>query len=152
MNHNFRRHFKQTQSSTLDESLVRFRGRCPFKMYMPSKPGNYGLLIRTVAESNLRYMWKMWPYSGRPADRARTGTTGHLLRMDAGNDEMHGPGGGRHRPQRHDGPVSHLGAAGGGPAGPATGCGRHHQPAPKLKGIFLLPQGTKLGVISKKQT
>ena len=64
---NLRRHFRPSECLTLDESLVRFRGRCPFKMYLPSKPGKYGLLVRTVADANHRYMYKMWPYSGRPA-------------------------------------------------------------------------------------
>ena len=63
---NLRRHFAPSESVTVDESLLRFRGRCPFKMYLPSKPGKYGILFRTVADSTFRYMWKMWPYSGRP--------------------------------------------------------------------------------------
>ena len=35
-------------------------------LYLPSKPGRYGLLFYTAADANVRYMWKAWPYSGRP--------------------------------------------------------------------------------------
>ena len=28
---------------TIDEQLVTFRGHCPFRQYMPSKPGKYGI-------------------------------------------------------------------------------------------------------------
>ncbi|KAF0290373.1 PiggyBac transposable element-derived protein 4 [Amphibalanus amphitrite] len=41
-------------------------------MYMPSKAGKYGLLLRTVADANYRYMWKLWPYSGRPTEPERS--------------------------------------------------------------------------------
>ena len=33
---------------------------------MPSKPGKYGMLVRSVADARSRYIWKLWPYSGRP--------------------------------------------------------------------------------------
>ncbi|KAF0311053.1 PiggyBac transposable element-derived protein 4 [Amphibalanus amphitrite] len=63
---NLRRHYSPSECITVDESLLRFRGRCPFKMYLPSKPGRYGMLFRTAADANQRYFWKLWPYSGRP--------------------------------------------------------------------------------------
>ena len=50
-----RRHFRSSECLTLDKSLVRFRGRCHFKIYMPSKPGKYSLLLRTVADAKYRY-------------------------------------------------------------------------------------------------
>ena len=33
---------------TMDEQLVCFRRRCPFKQYIPSKPGKYGIKICTI--------------------------------------------------------------------------------------------------------
>ena len=33
---------------TVDEELVTFRGRCPFKQYIPSKPGRYGIKFWTI--------------------------------------------------------------------------------------------------------
>ena len=38
---------------------------------MKSKPGRYGVLLRTLTDASLRYMLKVWPYCGRPADTER---------------------------------------------------------------------------------
>lgn len=32
-----------SEYTTIDEQLVSFRGRCAFKMYIPSKPDKYGI-------------------------------------------------------------------------------------------------------------
>nr|XP_022902638.1 piggyBac transposable element-derived protein 4-like [Onthophagus taurus] len=40
---------------TIDEQLVRFRGRCTFVQYMPSKPDKYGLKIFRMCESTSGY-------------------------------------------------------------------------------------------------
>ena len=63
---NLRKHYKPSDCLTIDETLVPYRGRCPFKVYMPSKPGKYGMLVRSVADARSGYIWKLWPYSGRP--------------------------------------------------------------------------------------
>ena len=34
---NLRQHFSPLECITVDERLLRFRGRCPFEMYLPSK-------------------------------------------------------------------------------------------------------------------
>ena len=65
---NLRRHFTPSECITVDETLVKFRGRCSFRVYMPSKPGRYGILIRSVADAYSRYVLKIWPYAGRPAE------------------------------------------------------------------------------------
>ena len=51
-------------SMTVDEQLVCFRGRCPFKQYIPLKPGKYGIKIRTICDSICSYTWKMQVYTG----------------------------------------------------------------------------------------
>ena len=63
---NLLKHYKPSDCLTIDETLVSYRGRCPFKVYMPSKPGKYGMLVRSVSKARNRYMWKLWPYSGKP--------------------------------------------------------------------------------------
>lgn len=40
---------------TVDERLVAFRGRFPFKQYMPSKPAKYGLKIWAACDANSSY-------------------------------------------------------------------------------------------------
>uniref|UniRef100_A0A8C1HMV5 PiggyBac transposable element-derived protein domain-containing protein n=1 Tax=Cyprinus carpio carpio TaxID=630221 RepID=A0A8C1HMV5_CYPCA len=53
---------------TVDECLVRFRGRCPFKQYMPSKPGKYGIKIWAACDSSSSYAWNMQIYTGKAID------------------------------------------------------------------------------------
>jgi len=43
---------------TVDEELVTFRGRCPFKQYIPSKPGRYGIKFWILLDSKWRYVWR----------------------------------------------------------------------------------------------
>ena len=50
---------------TVDEQLVCFRGRCPFRQYIPSKPGKYGIKIWAICEANTSYVWKMQVYTGK---------------------------------------------------------------------------------------
>ena len=72
---NLRHHYRPSEALTVDESLVKFRGRCSFKVYMQSKPGRYGILVRSMSDAYNRYMLKMWAYSGRPVlpDKAPSG-------------------------------------------------------------------------------
>ena len=69
--HNLRRHIIPSDDITIDESLIKFRGRCPFRVYMPQKPGRYGILVRTAADAHSRYLWKAWVYPGKPAEPDR---------------------------------------------------------------------------------
>jgi len=47
------------ENVTVDEQLVAFRGRCPFKQYIPSKPAKYGIKIWTLCDSKTSYVWKL---------------------------------------------------------------------------------------------
>lgn len=42
---------------TVDERLVDFRGKCPFRQYMPSKPGKYGIKIWAACDAKTSYAW-----------------------------------------------------------------------------------------------
>ena len=50
---------------TVDEELVTFRGRCPFKQYIPSKPGRYGIKFWILSDSKLSYVYNMETYIGK---------------------------------------------------------------------------------------
>lgn len=50
---------------TLDEQLLGFRGRCPFRMYIPSKPSKYGMKIVMLCDSSSKYMVDACPYLGK---------------------------------------------------------------------------------------
>ncbi|XP_060766902.1 piggyBac transposable element-derived protein 4-like [Neoarius graeffei] len=51
---------------TVDEQLVPFRGRCPFRQYMPSKPARYGIKLWVACDAKSSYAWKMQVYTGKP--------------------------------------------------------------------------------------
>lgn len=40
---------------TIDEQLLGFRGRCPFRMYIPNKPSKYGIKIPMMCDSGTNY-------------------------------------------------------------------------------------------------
>lgn len=54
----------------IDEMLVGFRGRCRFKMYLPSKPVKYGLKIMILADVKTHYFYNGYVYSGKDSDGA----------------------------------------------------------------------------------
>ncbi|XP_051783376.1 piggyBac transposable element-derived protein 4-like, partial [Erpetoichthys calabaricus] len=52
---------------TVDERLVPFRGKCPFRQYIPSKPGKYGIKIRAACDARTSYAWNLQIYTGKAA-------------------------------------------------------------------------------------
>lgn len=55
-------------NATIDEMLVAFRGRCGFKMYMPSKPAKYGLKMQRLADARTCYVYNTYLYCGKGCD------------------------------------------------------------------------------------
>ena len=55
---------------TVDERLVAFRGRCPFKQYMPSKPAKYGIKIWAACDAKSSYALNLQVYTGKPVGGA----------------------------------------------------------------------------------
>lgn len=53
------------ESVTVDEQMVPFRGRCPFRQYMKSKPDSYGIKIWVCCDSQSAYAWCSNVYVGR---------------------------------------------------------------------------------------
>ncbi|KRZ88516.1 PiggyBac transposable element-derived protein 4 [Trichinella sp. T8] len=49
----------------VDEQLLPFRGRCPFKVYIKSKPHRYGMKIWTVCDTATTYAWNFQVYCGK---------------------------------------------------------------------------------------
>lgn len=70
----------------VDERLVAFRGRCPFRQYMPSKASKYGIKLWAACDARTRYAWKMQVYTGKPADSVPEKNQGKrvILEMTAG--------------------------------------------------------------------
>ena len=51
----------------VDEQLVRFRGRCPFRVYMKNKPDRYDIEIRAICENSSGCVWNSQVYTGQQA-------------------------------------------------------------------------------------
>lgn len=64
---------------TIDEQLVTFRGRCPFRQYIPSKPGRYGIKFWAICDSDTSYVWKMDIYKGKEAGEQRSVKLGETV-------------------------------------------------------------------------
>ena len=63
---NCQKHWELSAEVTIDETLRRFFGRSSFRVYMPQKPGKYGLLSRVMSDAEFRYIYKTIPYAGVP--------------------------------------------------------------------------------------
>ena len=50
---------------TIDEQLLGFRGRCPFRMYIPSKPDKYCIKLVMMCGVRTKYMYDASPYLGK---------------------------------------------------------------------------------------
>lgn len=62
---NCRNSYHASHAGTIDEQLVGFRGRCPFKVYMPNKSGKYGIKLRTLCDSKTFYCCNLDVYLGK---------------------------------------------------------------------------------------
>lgn len=56
---------KPSESVTIDEQLIPFRGRCSFKQYIPSKPAKYGIKVWCLNDSNNFYLYNAEIYCGK---------------------------------------------------------------------------------------
>ena len=54
-----------SEFTTIDEQLVGFRGRCPFKMYIPSKPDKYGIKIVMCCDAKTAFVLDAEVYVGK---------------------------------------------------------------------------------------
>jgi hypothetical protein len=52
----------------VDEMMVKFKGRCPIKCYMPKKPTKWGMKIWAVCCSVTGYLWMFSVYAGLNVD------------------------------------------------------------------------------------
>lgn len=62
--------YNPSSNVTIDEDLVGFRGRCPFRQYMKNKPAKYGLKFWVASCSSSAYVWNMQPYLGKEGNQS----------------------------------------------------------------------------------
>ena len=53
------------ENLTIDEQLLGFRGRCPFRIYIANKPAKYGIKLIMVCDSRTNYKLNAMPYLGK---------------------------------------------------------------------------------------
>ena len=56
---------------TIDEHMIAFRGNCPFRQYIPTKPGKYGKKVWVLADNRNYYANKLQVYTGASLDGTR---------------------------------------------------------------------------------
>ncbi|XDV16626.1 hypothetical protein PO909_016257 [Leuciscus waleckii] len=71
---------------TVDESLVGFRGRCPFKQYMPKKTAKYGIKIWAACDAKTSYCFNMQVYTGKPPGMPHERNLGKRIVLEMSND------------------------------------------------------------------
>lgn len=64
-NDNCKKNYSPGQSVTIDEMLAGFRGRCPFKQYIPSKPNKYGIKLFLLVDAKVWYTHNLEIYPGK---------------------------------------------------------------------------------------
>ena len=62
---NLQKNYTPGECVTVDEQLVTFRGRCQFKVYIPSKPGKYGIKVWALCDAKTAYLYNAQVYIGK---------------------------------------------------------------------------------------
>ncbi|XP_053968719.1 piggyBac transposable element-derived protein 4-like [Anastrepha ludens] len=74
--------YNPTENVTIDEQLVAFRGRCPFRQYIPAKPAKYGIKFWVLCDSTTSYVWNIQPYTGKAIGRTSEKNQGMRVVLD----------------------------------------------------------------------
>jgi hypothetical protein len=70
INELFSKHYVPSELLCIDEQLLRFRGRCRFKQYIPSKPAKYGLKVWAIVDVKTKYTVTLEPYVGKQPENS----------------------------------------------------------------------------------
>ena len=67
---------------TKDEHFIAFHGNCPFRVYMPTKPGKYGVKVWCLADNSNSYAVNLQVYTGLGHDGQREQQQGARIVRD----------------------------------------------------------------------
>lgn len=70
------------ETITVDEQLIPLRGRCPFKVYMPKRPGKYGMKAWIATASSNGFCLKFQLYLVRGENEAPEKNQGDRVVLD----------------------------------------------------------------------
>jgi len=65
MNANFQKQAVSSSSQSIDEAMIRFKGRSSFRQYMPMKPIKRGYKVWVRADSKTGYVYQFQLYTGK---------------------------------------------------------------------------------------
>lgn len=65
LNSTFQDNYRSYGDVTVDETMVKFKGRLGFRQYLPAKPVKWGMKLWTLAESSNGYLHKFQVYTGK---------------------------------------------------------------------------------------
>ena len=60
----FKEHYVPSRETSVDESVVGFKGKISFLTYNPNKPTKWGIRIYVMADTNTAYVYSILPYYG----------------------------------------------------------------------------------------
>ena len=75
---------------TVDEQLCNFRGCVPFKCYIPTKPGKYGIKIWCLCEATTAHFIYSQIYTGKSGSRPERNQGERIVRELSANFLDHG--------------------------------------------------------------
>ncbi|KAF2892693.1 hypothetical protein ILUMI_13480, partial [Ignelater luminosus] len=61
----FPKFLNPSESVVIDEELITFHGRCKFRVFIPTKPGKYGIEANVLCDSENYYCFAVEPYAGK---------------------------------------------------------------------------------------
>ena len=71
LNTNFMELYRSHGNSTVDETMVKFKGRLSFRQYLPAKPTKWGIKFWTLAEATTGYLERFQVYTGKEAGQEK---------------------------------------------------------------------------------
>ena len=69
---NFKTNYNLDENVSIDESMVKFKGRSSLKQYLPLKPTKHGFKVWTLADSKNGYVYSFCIYKGKDYPRQTT--------------------------------------------------------------------------------
>lgn len=69
LQNNFKKNYTLGEHVSVDESMIKFKGRCSLKQYPPKKPIKRGFKVWTLADSTNGYVYDFRIYKGKDPNR-----------------------------------------------------------------------------------
>ena len=73
------RNYNPHQNTSIDEAMVKFRGRLSFRQYLPAKPTKYGIKVWMRADPTNGYTNEFQVYTGREGNVRETGLAARVV-------------------------------------------------------------------------